>query len=167
LRNPILSLLGVIQPLPSLAVLALLLPLLGVGKTNAIVALSLYALFPIVLNTATGLAGVPPQLVEAATGIGFTRRQRLMLVEFPLALPVIIAGIRTAAVFDVGIATLAALIGAGGLGDFILRGLSMINMRLTLLGAVSAIVLSLVVYFGIGLIERLLRRHRLPPQGAA
>lgn len=166
LRNVVLSVLGMIQPLPSLAVLALLLPLLGIGKPNAIVALTLYALFPIVITTTTGLAGVPAAVTEAADGIGFTGAQRMRLVELPLALPVIVAGVRTAAVWVAGTAVLAGLIGAGGLGDFILRGLSMMNHRLTILGAGSAIALSLLVFYALGLAERLLTRggspHRRP-----
>lgn len=159
LRNSVLAGVGVIQTLPSLALLALLLPILGIGIRNAIVALTLYALLPIVSNTCTGILGVPPETVEAARGLGFTRRQRLWLVQLPLASPVIIAGIRTAAVIDVGIATLAAFIGAGGLGQFIVRGLQMNNFRLTTLGAVAAVLLALAVFGTIGLIEKYLSRR--------
>ena len=160
LRGPVLGTTGLIQTLPSLAMLAFLLPFLGTGKTNAVVALTLYALFPIVMNTATGLRNVPNEMLEAADGVGFTRFQRLRMVELPLALPVIIAGIRTAAVIDVGIATLSTYIGAGGLGDFIQRGMAMRNNRLTMLGTISAMALALLVFATIGLIERLLTRRR-------
>ena len=125
------------QTIPSLAMLAILLSLLQkIGAFPAIVALTLYALLPIVRNTLTGLEGVSPAVVEAARGIGMTSRQRLRLVEIPLAMPVIVAGVRTAAVVCVGIATLSAFIGAGGLGQFINRGLAMTNWDLILLGAV-------------------------------
>ncbi|MDP6777489.1 MAG: ABC transporter permease, partial [Candidatus Latescibacteria bacterium] len=114
-RGLILGTTGVVQTVPSLALLAFLLTFLGIGVTPAVVALTLYALLPIVRNTFTGLDGISPDIIEAAMGMGFTRRQRLWMVEVPLALPVIIAGIRTAAVIIVGIATLSAYIGAGGL----------------------------------------------------
>ncbi len=162
LRGPVLSTLGLIQTLPSLALLALLLPLLGIGKANAIVALTLYALFPIAMNTAAGLASVNPAVLEAARGLGFTPRQRLWLVELPLALPVIVSGIRTAAVIDVGIATLATFISAGGLGDLIYRGIRMDDTRLTVLASLAAMTLAMIVFFSIGLVERALRRWTGP-----
>ena len=140
------------------ALLAFLLTFLGIGVTPAVVALTLYALLPIVRNTFTGLDGISPDIIEAAMGMGFTRRQRLWMVEVPLALPVIVAGIRTAAVIIVGIATLSAYIGAGGLGDFIVRGLALNNSRLILLGAVPAAALALIIDYAIGLFERTLRR---------
>ena len=117
-RGPILGVAGVLQTIPSLALLAFLLPFTGIGALPAIIALSLYALLPIIRNTLTGLQGISPEIIEAAKGVGFTSSQRLWMVEIPLALPTIIAGIRTAAVISVGVATLAAFIGAGGLGDF-------------------------------------------------
>jgi len=156
LRPPFLAVAGIVQTVPSLAMLAFLLPFLGIGFQPAIVALTLYALLPILRNTYTGLAGVPPEIVEAARGLGFTDRQRLLMVELPLAVPVIVAGIRTAAVIGVGIATLSSFIGAGGLGDFINRGLALNNTRLILLGAVAAAVLALLIDFLIGLVEKLL-----------
>ena len=158
LRGLILGATGVFQTIPSLALLAFLLPFLGIGVAPAIVALTLYALLPIVRNTFTGLNGISADIVEAAIGMGFTRRQRLWIVEIPLALPVIIAGIRTAAVIGVGIATLSAFIGAGGLGDFIIRGLALNHAPLILLGAVPAAGLALLIDFVIGLIEKSLRR---------
>ena len=162
LRGPVLSGLGLIQTLPSLALLALLLPLLGIGKANAIVALTLYALFPIAMSTAAGLAAVNPAVLEAARGLGFTARQQLWLVELPLALPVIVSGIRTAAVIDVGIATLATFISAGGLGDLIYRGIRMDDTRLTVLAALAAMALAMGVFFAIGLVERAMRRWTGP-----
>jgi len=159
-RSGVLSVTGVVQTIPSLALLTFLLPFLGIGYRPAIVALTLYALLPIVRNTYTGLAGIHPSTLEAADGVGFSRYQRLRIVEIPLALPVIVAGIRTAAVISVGIATLAAFIGAGGLGDFINRGLSLDNTRLVLLGAIPAAILALVIDAGIGILEEALRPGR-------
>lgn len=162
LRSFVLGVAGIVQTIPSLALLAFFLPVLGIGKAPAIASLILYALLPIVRNTFTGLNGIPPSIIEAAHGMGFTGRQRLWMVEIPLAVPVIIAGIRTSTVICVGIATLSAFIGAGGLGDFIVRGLALNNSRLILLGAVPAAVLALVLDYLIGRIER-----RLRPEGSA
>ena len=146
LRGPLIAGIGILQTIPSLAMLAILLALLQkIGAVPAIIALTLYALLPIVRNTVAGLDGVSPAVVEAARGIGMTSRQRLWIVEVPLAAPVIIAGIRTAAVVGVGIATLSAFIGAGGLGQFINRGLALSNTNLILLGAVPAALLALIV----------------------
>jgi len=161
LRGAVLGLSGVFQTIPSLAMLAFLLPLLGIGVKPALVALTLYAILPIVRNTYTGLAEVSPEVIEAARGLGFADRQRLRMVEIPLALPMIVAGIRTATVIGVGIATLSAFIGAGGLGDFINRGLALNNNGLILMGAIPAAVLALVLDFSIGILEALLRPGRL------
>ncbi len=122
--------------------------------TPAIIALLLYALLPIVRNTYIGIAEIDAFVLEAAAGLGFSDSQRLRLIELPLAIPVIVAGIRTAAVICVGIATLSAFIGAGGLGDFINRGLAMNNTRLILLGAIPAGLLAIAIDAGIGFIER-------------
>ena len=158
IRGLILSVAGIVQTVPSLALLAFLLPFMGIGVAPAVVALTLYALLPIIRNTFTGLGGISPEIIEAAHGMGFTDRQRLWMVEMPLALPVIVAGIRTAAVIGVGIATLSAFIGAGGLGDFIVRGLALNNTSLILLGAVPAAALALGLDFLIGIVEKKLRR---------
>jgi osmoprotectant transport system permease protein len=161
LRGPVLGVASALQTIPSLALLAFLLPLMGIGTRPAIVALILYALLPIVRNTYAGITGVPAAVIEAARGVGFTPRQQLWMVEIPLALPVLVAGIRTAAVIGVGIATLAAAIGAGGLGDFIFRGLALNNSRLVLLGAVPAALLALAIDAAIGVVQaRLSPRHR-------
>ena len=154
LRQVVLSVAGIVQTIPSLAILALFLPFLGIGTQPAIAALVLYALLPIIRNTCTGIDGIDPPILEAADGMGFDSWQRLRMVEIPLALPVIIAGIRTSTVICVGIATLAAFIGAGGLGDFIVTGLSMNNQRLILLGAIPAGILALVLDGIIGFIEK-------------
>lgn len=154
LRGPVLGIVGVVQTIPSLAMLALLLALFGkIGKQPAIVALALYALLPIVRNTVAGIQGLSPAILEAADGLGFSRRQRLWWVELPLALPMIIAGVRTSTVICVGIATLSTFIGAGGLGDLINRGLALANVRLVVLGAGVAAGLALVLDFTLGLIE--------------
>jgi osmoprotectant transport system permease protein len=164
LRGPLTGSVGILQTIPSLAMLAILLALLQkIGAIPAIIALTLYALLPIVRNTLTGLEGVSPAVLEAARGIGMTPRQRLWLVEIPLSTPVIVAGIRTAAVVSVGIATLSAFIGAGGLGQFINRGLALSNTDLILLGAIPAAVLALIVDGSLAASQWGLRRNR--PRG--
>lgn len=161
LRGVLLSVVGITQTVPSLAMLAILLTLLGkIGTLPAIIALTLYALLPIVRNTVTGLESVSPGIMEAARGIGMTGRQQLWMVQLPLAMPVMISGIRTAAVIGVGIATLSAFIGAGGLGQFINSGISLANPPLILLGAIPAAILALVVDFCIGAAEWGLRPMR-------
>ena len=163
-RGPVLGLTNVIMTIPSLAMLAFLLPFLGIGLKPAVVALTLYALLPIVRNTYTGLSGVSDDVIEAAEGMGFTRSQRLFMVELPLALPVLVAGVRMAAVICVGIATLSSFIGAGGLGDFINRGLALNNNRLILLGAIPAAILALIIDAFVGSLETLLSRGLKPPR---
>ncbi len=161
LRNPAMGAVGILQTIPSLAMLAFLLALLQkIGVLPAIIALTLYALLPIVRNTLTGLEGVSPEVMEAARGIGMTKRQQLRMVRMPLAAPVIVAGVRTAAVVGVGIATLSAFIGAGGLGQFINRGLALSNTRLILLGAIPAALLALMIDFVIGAFEWSIRPER-------
>ena len=158
LRNPVLAVIGIFQTIPSLAMLAILLALFSkIGLLPALIALIIYALLPIVRNTLAGLLGVPADVVEAAMGIGMTPVQELRLVRIPLATPVIVAGVRTAAVVGVGIATLSAFIGAGGLGQFINRGLALSSTNLILLGAVPAAILALLVDFSIGAVEWALR----------
>jgi osmoprotectant transport system permease protein len=157
-RSSVIGTVSILQTIPSLAMLALLLAITGkIGLLPAEIALVLYALLPIVRNTLAGIEGVPDQTVEAARGMGMTRWQRLTRVELPLAGPVIIAGVRTAAVISVGIATLAAFIGAGGLGAFIFRGMSMMDIPLILLGAIPAAVLALLVDGAIWCLEWSLR----------
>ncbi len=154
LRSSVFGLAGIVQTVPSLAMLAFLLILIGkIGIVPAIIALTLYAFLPIIQNTVTGLEGVPPHLIEAAQGMGMTKRQQIKMVRLPLALPVIVAGIKTAAVISVGIATLSAFIGAGGLGEFINRGLSLSDTRLILLGAIPSALLALYVSLAISAIE--------------
>ncbi|MBI3926241.1 MAG: ABC transporter permease subunit [Armatimonadetes bacterium] len=163
LANPVLSTAGVIQTIPSLALLAIMIPIqgLGLGWRSALLALFLYALLPIVRNTYTGIEEVDPGLVEAARGMGLKDRQVLWLVELPLATRTIMAGIRTSTVINVGVATLAAFIGAGGLGDPIITGLQLNDNNLILSGAVPAAVLAVLVDFLLGKLER-----RLAPRGS-
>jgi osmoprotectant transport system permease protein len=155
---------SVIQTVPSLALFGLLLPLPWLGARAdrlAIFALTLYALLPIIQNTYVGIAEVSPPVREAATAMGLTRRQLLWQVELPLASDVIVAGIRVATVATVGLATIAAAIGAGGLGEFIFRGLAMVDNRVILAGAVPAAVMALTAYLLLGFVQRMLvRRHR-------
>lgn len=157
--NPRLSrivsyVISLFQTIPSIALLAILIPFMGIGVAPAVVALFLYAVLPILRNTLTGLQSVDPLLKKVADGIGMSRFQKLRWVEFPLALPITMAGIRTAAVINVGTATLAAFIGAGGLGEFIVTGLALNNSDLILRGAVPAALLALSVEIGFSQIEK-------------
>lgn len=154
LAGAVLSAVGIIQTIPSLALLGFLLPLVGIGTVPAIIALFLYALLPIVRNTYTGIKEIDPNVKEATLGMGMTQWQLLRYVELPLAFPVILAGIRTSAVINVGIATLCALIAAGGLGEFIFRGISLNNTNMILAGAIPASVLALLIDGFLGLIQR-------------
>lgn len=154
--DPILGGIGVIQTIPSIALLGFLLPFLGIGAIPAIVALFLYALLPIVRNAYTGIEEVDPSIKEAARGMGMSDRQMLFNVELPLAVPVIFAGIRTATVINVGIATLCALIGSGGLGEFIFRGIALNNMNMILAGAIPAAALALILDFMLGRLQRII-----------
>ncbi|MDH3584701.1 MAG: ABC transporter permease subunit [Phycisphaerae bacterium] len=158
-RGPVLAVIEVLQTIPSLAMLAFLFALYGLlGPVPAVTALVLYALLPIVLNTFTGLQEVPAAVMEAARGVGMSAGQQLWLVQLPLAAPVAIAGIRAATVLTVGVATLSTYIGAGGLGDFIARGLARNDPRLTLLGAVPAAIMAVILSLLIRLAERFSRR---------
>lgn len=145
LAGPIIGIASVFQTIPSLALLGLVIPLLGIGWLPAIVALTIYGLLPIIRNTYTGIMNVDKVMKEAGIAMGMTNLQVLLKVEIALALSVIMAGIRTAAVFIIGVATLAALIGAGGLGDLIFRGIAMVNTPLILSGAIPAALLALIV----------------------
>ncbi|MEO5603049.1 MAG: glycine betaine ABC transporter substrate-binding protein [Cyclobacteriaceae bacterium] len=135
---------GILQTIPSIALLALMIPFAGIGKFPAMIALFLYALLPILRNTVIGLSTVDPMLKKVASAIGLTPWQKLQWVELPLAMPMVLAGIRTAAVINVGTATLAAFIGAGGLGEFIVTGLALNNTEMILTGAIPAALLAIV-----------------------
>src|SRR5215470_1666415 len=153
----ILALANIVQTVPSLALFGFLIPLPfigGIGTRTAIVALVLYSLLPIIRNTFTGISGVDPAIREAGRAMGMTDSQLLWKVEIPLALGVIFAGIRVATVIAVGVATIAAAVGAGGLGMFIFRGVSMVDGRVILAGAIPAAVLALAADFGLGAVER-------------
>lgn len=154
LAEGVLQATGIVQTIPSLALLGLLIPIMGIGTAPAVTALVAYALFPIMQSTITGLDGIDPSLVEAGTAFGMTRRQRLRVYELPIAMPVIVSGVRTAAVMVIGTATLAALIGAGGLGTFILLGIDRNDDALILIGAISAAALAFLVNAAIHWLER-------------
>jgi osmoprotectant transport system permease protein len=160
LNKPVLGAANVIQTIPSLALFGFLLPAPWIGSRAdrlAILALTLYALLPLIRNTYAGIQGVDPAVVEAGRGMGLTNNQLLFKVELPLALGVIIAGARVATVICVGLATIAAAIGAGGLGEFIFRGLAMVNNNVILAGAIPAAVLALLADVGFGQLEKRLK----------
>jgi osmoprotectant transport system permease protein len=154
--SAVVYLAGLLQTIPSLALLAMLIPLLGLGKVPAIVALFLYSLLPIIRNTLTGVASVDPLLREVAEGMGMSHWQRLRLVEIPLAMPTILAGIKTAAIISIGTATLAAFVGAGGLGEPIVTGLNLNDHQLILQGAIPAAMLAILTEFLFEWLERAL-----------
>jgi osmoprotectant transport system permease protein len=161
--RPLVAIANIAQTIPSLALLGFLLPLPfigGVGPRIAIIALILYALLPIVRSTAAGLKSIDPAVIDAGVAMGMTPKQLLRLVELPLALPAIVAGIRVATVVTIGTATIAAAVGAGGLGEYIFRGLSMVNMTVILAGAVPAAALALAADGGLTWLERRLSPGR-------
>jgi osmoprotectant transport system permease protein len=160
LRSIALGIASVFQTIPSLALFGFLIPIPfigGIGRRTAIVALVLYALLPILRNTYVGLTGIDPAILEAAEAMGMTNSQILLRVRFPLALSIILAGIRTATVITIGVATIAAAIGAGGLGTFIFRGVAMVSDAVILAGAIPAALLALLADLFLGLLERRLK----------
>ncbi|MEO1713937.1 MAG: ABC transporter permease/substrate-binding protein, partial [Bacteroidota bacterium] len=154
LANPVIGIANMIQTIPSIALLGFMIPLVGIGAIPAIIALFLYALLPIIRNTYTGVLDVDPATKEAGRGLGMTDWQLLSKVELPLALPVIFAGIRTATVINVGVATLCSLIAAGGLGEFIFTGIALNNQQLILTGAIPAAFLAILLDFLLGLVQK-------------
>jgi len=157
LNKPLLGGANIIQTIPSLALFGFLLPAPWIGARAArlaILALALYALLPLIRNTYAGIQGVDPAIVEAGRGMGMTDRQLLFQVELPLALGVIIAGVRVATVISVGLATIAAAIGAGGLGEYIFRGLAMVNNQVILAGAIPAAAMALLADVSLGWLEK-------------
>ena len=157
LRRWVLGAANVVQTIPSLALFGFLIPvpfLGGIGANTAIVALMLYALLPILRNTYTGIAGVDPSVLEAARAMGMTPRQILWQIELPLAMGVILAGVRVATVLCIGVATIAAAVGAGGLGVFIFRGVAMVNNSVILAGAIPAALLAIAADLLLGAVER-------------
>lgn len=160
LRNIALGLASVFQTIPSLALFGFLIPIPfigGIGKRTAIVALVLYALLPILRNTYVGLTEIDPAVLEAAEAMGMTQRQILWRVRLPLARAVILAGIRTATIITIGVATIAAAIGAGGLGTFIFRGVAMVSDAVILAGAIPAALLAIAADLLLGWLERRLK----------
>jgi osmoprotectant transport system permease protein len=157
LNKPVLGGANIIQTIPSLALFGFLLPVPWLGARAdrlAILALTLYALLPLIRNTYAGITGVDRSVVEAGRGMGMTDRQLLWRVELPLALGVIIAGVRVAAIISVGLATIAAAIGAGGLGEYIFRGLAMVNDQVILAGAIPAAAMALLADMSLGWLEK-------------
>jgi osmoprotectant transport system permease protein len=154
LSNVILNIANIIQTIPSLALFAFAMPLFGIGSKPAIFALFLYALLPIIKNTLIGIRNVNSATIRAAIGMGMSRYQVMFKVEIPLAISVIMGGIRIASVTGIGITTIATLIAAGGLGDFIYRGLSMYNQPMILTGAIFSALLALLADFLLGLVEK-------------
>ncbi|HZU41281.1 MAG TPA: ABC transporter permease [Terriglobales bacterium] len=164
LEKPVLGAANIVQTIPSLALFGFLLPAPWIGQRAdriAILALTLYALLPLIRNTYVGITGVDRAIVEAGRGMGLTDRQLLFQVELPLAISVIIAGVRVATVISVGLATIAAAVGAGGLGEYIFRGLAMVNNTVILAGAVPAALLAILADVALGLLE-----ERLEPAHA-
>jgi osmoprotectant transport system permease protein len=160
LRAAALGFASVLQTIPSLALFGFLIPLPflgGIGTRTAVIALILYALLPILRNTVVGLTNLDPAVLEAAEAMGMTELQILLRVRFPLALSVILAGIRTATIITIGVATIAAAIGAGGLGTFIFRGVAMVSDAVILAGAIPAALLALAADAALGLLERRLK----------
>ena len=160
LRAVALAVASILQTIPSLALFGFLIPLPllgGIGAHTAIIALVLYALLPILRNTYVGLSSVDPAILEAAEGMGMTENQILFRVRLPLAMGLILAGIRTATIITIGVATIAAAIGAGGLGTFIFRGVAMVSDGVILAGAIPAALLALLADFLLGLLERRLQ----------
>src|SRR5687768_17194447 len=157
LQGPVLGFANIMQTVPSLALFGLLIPIPfigGIGARTAIIALTLYALLPVIRNTVTGILGIDPKVNEAAIAMGMTGWQRLKMVELPLAMPVMLTGIRVAVVISVGVATVAAAVGAGGLGTYIFRGLRQNDNNLLLAGAIASALLALLCDFALGQFEK-------------
>ncbi|SHL13100.1 ABC transporter permease/substrate-binding protein [Chryseobacterium polytrichastri] len=154
LSSSVLGVAGILQTIPSIALLGFMIPAFGIGATPAIAALLIYALLPIIRNTYTGITEVNPTVIESAKAMGMNKTQLLFKVELPLAMPVIIAGIRTAAVINVGVATLASFVAAGGLGEFIFGGISLNNTNMILAGAIPAALLAVVLDQAIAVLQK-------------
>lgn len=156
----VIAIASMLQTIPALALLAIMIPFFGVGKLPAIIALFLYSLMPILRNTYVGLMGVNPDTIDSARGLGMTNLQLILKVDIPLAMPVIMAGIRLSAIYVIAWATLASYIGAGGLGDFIFNGLSLYQTDLIFGGTIPVIILALLTDYLLGMLER-----KLTPKG--
>lgn len=165
--TPILTVVSIIQTIPSLALLGFMIPLFGIGTVPAVIALTLYALLPIVRNTYTGIKAVNHAFIESGTGMGMTKWQILWMVELPVSRGIIMAGVRTATVQTIGVATLATFIGAGGLGDLIMRGIDMIDTPLILTGAIPAALLAILFDLLLMGLDRVLTPKGLRPMTGA
>ncbi len=157
----VIGIANVIQTIPSLALFAFAMPVFGIGSDNAIFALFLYALLPIIKNTLIGIKNVDAATIEAARGMGMSKAQIMFKVEIPLAIPVIMGGVRIATVTGIGIATIATLIGAGGLGQLIYQGIGMMDYEMIFAGAISSAILALTADFLLGLVEKKLTSRGL------
>lgn len=157
MASPVIGIVGIFQTIPSLALLGFMIPLMGIGYAPAITALTIYGLLPVLRNTYIGITGVNRAAVEAGRGMGMTSRQVLFMIELPMAMPVIMAGIRTATVLMIGVATLVAFIGAGGLGDLIFRGIATVNSELILAGAIPAALLAIAFDVSLQWLEKRLQ----------
>lgn len=169
LQTPVLGIANILQTVPSLALFGLLIPIPlvgGIGAQTAIIALAVYALLPVIRNTVTGISAVDPKIKEAATAMGMTDWQILKIIELPLAAPVILTGVRVAVVISVGVATIAAAVGAGGLGTYIFRGLRQNDNNLLLAGAIFSALLALIADFALGQIERIYTLPSIKPNQA-
>lgn len=160
LADPIIGITGVFQTIPSIALFGFLLPFVGIGLTPTIIALVMFALLPVLRNVYTGIREVDQSLISAGRGMGMTDFQILRMIQLPIALPIIMAGIRTATIMTIGVATIAAFIGAGGLGEIIFRGVSLMRNELTLAGAIPAASLALIVDFLLKRLEKFVSPHR-------
>ncbi len=160
IAGPVTAVLALVQTVPSLVLLGLLIPLLGIGQAPALFAAVVYSLFPVVLNTYVGVTQVPPAVRDAARGMGMTPGQILWNVEAPLAFPVILAGVRTAAVYASGMIVFGAIIGAGGLGDYVYNGMSRADSGLIWLGAGPVLVFTFALFLGLGALERLAQEQQ-------
>ncbi|MBI0022210.1 MULTISPECIES: ABC transporter permease [Lactobacillus] len=156
----VIALASMLQTIPALALLAMMIPFFGVGRVPAIIALFLYSLMPIMRNTYVGLTDVNPDTIDSARGLGMTKMQLILKVDIPLAMPVIMSGIRLSAIYVIAWATLASYIGAGGLGDFIFNGLSLYQPDLIFGGTIPVIILALLADYLLGLLEK-----KLSPKG--
>ncbi|MCY1590488.1 ABC transporter permease [Staphylococcus pettenkoferi] len=152
--NVVLTIAGVLQTIPTLAVLAIMIPIFGVGKMAAIIALFIYVLLPILNNTVLGVQQIDSNLKDAAMSMGMTRLQMMKDVELPLALPLILSGVRLSAVYVISWATLASYVGAGGLGDFVFNGLNLYNANMIIAAAIAVTILALIVDFVLSRIEK-------------
>ncbi len=167
LAKRVMAVMGILQTVPSMVMFGLLLPVTGIGKPTAVIVLTVYSILPILRNTYTGITEVSPGYIEAATGMGMNSLQTLFRVELPLALPVIVTGIRLSSVYIISWATVAAIIGGGGLGDVIYTGLDRYNHTVVLMGAIPASLLAIATSFVIGRLARLAIPRGLRREGNA